>query len=321
MAALEPLISVIIPVYNVEKYLADCLTSVQNQTLRDFECLCVDSGSSDASVSILKDFAAKDSRFRVFAAEKMKSVGQARNKGIAEAKGRYIFFLDSDDFMATQTLEILMTFLEAHNADIVCCGFQKVPETAVFQKQDIIDLDNFKYRLTGVPLKDFIEKTLPIESMIWNKLYRADLVKNTHFMEGLRRGEDEAFTLEILNKSRRLMVLPLPFVNYRIRPSSLSKEAISAQYLEDYALVLPYLYKLLTDGKDERDRRQLRLFFAKKIYKRYITHVLDKTKKSERAALKTLAREKLRYLCDENILQIKDLPFLKRWRLLFFLKK
>ncbi len=316
-----PLISIIVPVYNVEKYLKDCLSSVQEQTLRDFECLCVDSGSDDSSVSILKEFAAKDPRFRVFSDEKMKSVGQARNKGIREAKGRYIFFLDSDDFMASQTLEILMTFLETHNADIVCCSFQKVPENAAFQKQNVIDLENFKYRLTSIPLKDFMEKTLPIESMVWNKLYRAPLVKSVNFMEGLRRGEDEAFTLEILNKTRRLMVLPLPFISYRIRPSSLSKEAISAQYLEDYALVLPYLYKLLTEGKDERDHRQIRAFFAKKIYKRYITHVLDKTKKGEREILKKLSREKLRQLRDENILQIKDLPFFKRLRLYFFLRK
>ena len=101
-----PLISIIIPVYNSEKYLAATLSSVQNQTLQDFEVICVNDGSTDNSLNILENFTKKDNRFKIFTQENAGG-SASRNKGLELSKGKYIAFLDNDDIYHPQYLEIL----------------------------------------------------------------------------------------------------------------------------------------------------------------------------------------------------------------------
>ena len=115
-----PKVSVIIPVYNVEKYLRQCLDSVVNQTLKDIEIICVDDGSTDNSLKILKEYASKDDRF-IIIEQKNKGAGAARNKGLEIANGEYLYFLDSDDFVDLSALEKLNTQIKKCDADICVC--------------------------------------------------------------------------------------------------------------------------------------------------------------------------------------------------------
>ena len=117
----NPKVSVIIPVYNTEKYLRECLDSVVNQTLKDIEIICVDDGSTDGSLEILQEYAAKDSRFSVFSQE---DSGQsvARNVAMKRAHGKYFFFLDSDDYLETVALERMAVLADAEELDVVVCG-------------------------------------------------------------------------------------------------------------------------------------------------------------------------------------------------------
>lgn len=114
-------ISVIIPVYNEESYLNQCLDSILAQTLQEIEILCIDDGSTDRSLEILRDYAAKDSRFRVFTQEN-RYAGTARNVGIKYAEGKYFSFLDADDFFSPVLLERLYQAAEQQGADIVICN-------------------------------------------------------------------------------------------------------------------------------------------------------------------------------------------------------
>lgn len=116
------LISVIIPVYNVEAYLAECLDSVCGQTLHDIEIICIDDRSADGSRDVLKAYAQKDSRIKVILKERNEGTLRARNDGLAQAKGEYVLFLDSDDYLKKETCQVLYQEAAARRADILQFG-------------------------------------------------------------------------------------------------------------------------------------------------------------------------------------------------------
>ena len=118
MSQNNPKVSVIIPVYNTEKYLRECLDSVVNQTLRDIEIICVDDGSTDNSLAILREYETKDSRIKVLTQENI-NAGAARNKGLSEATGEFLSFLDSDDFFEPDAIERMYECAKSRNAEIV----------------------------------------------------------------------------------------------------------------------------------------------------------------------------------------------------------
>ena len=117
------MVSVIIPIYNCEKYLNECISSVLGQTYKDFELILVDDGSTDNSLNICYEFAKKDSRIIVIHQENG-GVSSARNKGLKNAKGEFITFVDSDDYVENDWLKMLLTAILANNADVSICGIK-----------------------------------------------------------------------------------------------------------------------------------------------------------------------------------------------------
>ena len=122
-----PKLSIILPVYNVEKYLPDCLTSILNQTYDDFELIIIDDGSTDQSLSICKAYELKDTRIRVYS-QCNAGLSAARNKGIDCSQGTYLAFVDSDDTIDSEMYETMMSALEESEVDIVVCGHRVVSE-------------------------------------------------------------------------------------------------------------------------------------------------------------------------------------------------
>ena len=118
----EPKVSVIIPVYNVEEYLRECLDSVVNQTLKEIEIICVDDGSTDSSLEILKEYAQKDNRITVIGTLN-KNAGHARNIGISIARGKYLGFIDSDDYIEPTMYEELYAKSKKDDLSLVCCQY------------------------------------------------------------------------------------------------------------------------------------------------------------------------------------------------------
>ena len=171
-----PKISVIIPVYNAEKYLAQCLESVINQTLNDIEIICVDDGSTDGSISILEKYASNDSR--IFITYGMhQGAGKARNIGLYKAKGQYIFFMDADDYCDRSLLEKTVNRADSMNADIVVFGFFKVDnrtgKKTVSNGMNLGYLNNtYEFSYKDVPNK--------ICSLVnptpWNKVFKKDFL-------------------------------------------------------------------------------------------------------------------------------------------------
>lgn len=215
--------SIIIPVYNVEQYLRDCLDSVLNQTMPDWEAVCVNDGSTDGSAAILKEYAGKDERFRIIT-QSNKGLSAARNTGINAAQGDCILFLDSDDWLETDALQILAD--HSDGADMVCfSGRRFIEETGVFHPSDpLVE----KAYLTGMDY--YNENALQHRDFAFVcavlRLYkRSFLVENNlRFKEGIFH-EDNLFTPLACFYARQLKVINRCLYNYRVRPQSITTTA------------------------------------------------------------------------------------------------
>ncbi len=178
-----PLVSVIIPVYNAEKYLRECLDSVINQTLTEIEIICVDDGSTDSSLNILREYEAKDRRFRVLT-QKNQFAGVARNNGMAIAKGTFFAFLDADDYYTPDALGVLYSLAEQHSLDIIKASFFNLetgekPYDTQYSTNTRTN-SNIYYRILSFPenLKDLIF----VADVAWNGLYRASFIKHNNIV-------------------------------------------------------------------------------------------------------------------------------------------
>lgn len=204
----SPLITVIIPVYNTEKYLSECVESVLHQTFTDFECILVDDGSTDASPQICDAFASTDSRIHVFHSQN-KGVSAARNIGIDNAKGKYMTLLDSDDYFLPNALEILYKQSELNEADLYLANTIKLrngKQTLFLNDKDSLFSADEKIKVVG----------------IGGYLFKLDIIKhnNIRFIEGLAYSEDKVFLYEYDSAIRAVKYLAEPVYVYRIHESS-----------------------------------------------------------------------------------------------------
>ncbi|MBQ8684595.1 MAG: glycosyltransferase [Clostridia bacterium] len=218
------LVSIIIPVYNVEKYLPICIESVVNQTYRALELLLIDDGSTDNSGKICDEYAGKDSRIKVLHKENG-GVSLARNIGLDKASGEYIAFIDSDDIIEADMIERLIYEMD-DDTDIVECEFYEFYE---YDKKGRIN----KY--TNAYYGEICDKTQAligffdgtIKWSIWNKLYKAKLLKNIRFDTNLRVGEDALFVINCCDKANKIKEIPYCGYGYLQRVDSVTNETLN----------------------------------------------------------------------------------------------
>lgn len=195
------MISIIVPVYNVAKYLSRCLESVLAQTYTDWELLLVDDGSYDESGKICDEYAEKDTRIRVFHTPNG-GVSRARNRGLDEAKGEWIAFIDPDDWWNNRCLEVCYQAVVAEQLDMVEHGRISVYPHGkeVVERDYLIPVsDGTAYIATGLQ-----------NVTVWSSLIRRDLIESVHlrFQPGLRNGEDSLFSLSLLCYCHRVKHIP-----------------------------------------------------------------------------------------------------------------
>lgn len=213
-----PTVSVIIPVYNVERYLAQCLDSVLNQTLENIEVICVDDGSTDSSPAILEQYARQDGRVRLLY-QKNQYAGVDRNRGLAEAQGDHVIFLDSDDFFDKEMLEKTSQAARERNADIVIFGgmryddaAQKVTKKGDFLRRDLLPKES-AFSPADVPDTLFSLAT----PAPWCRLYsRRFLLETGLQFQTLPNSNDVYFTLSSMALAERITVVDADFVYYRM---------------------------------------------------------------------------------------------------------
>ena len=205
-------VSIIVPVYNVEKYLKKCLDSLINQTLKDIEIICINDGSTDKSLEILEAYKNRDSRIILLNQE---NSGQsvARNRGIEIAKGEYLGFVDPDDWIDLDFFEKLYYSATSNDADIAVGGIIRVTgikkkKFLNFEKETLTDNANLKFELCDVPEKSYVT----------NKIYKTQKLKeiNLKFEEG-RIFEDCIFTPQALFYLGKIVTVPNIYYYYLIR--------------------------------------------------------------------------------------------------------
>lgn len=216
MIRLDKLISIIIPVYNVEEYLERCVESVINQTYKNLDIILVDDGSSDRSVAICDEYAALDSRIRVV--HKVNGgVSSARNTGLDMARGEIISFLDSDDWVHSEYLERLLELMESRKADIAMCDFLRTSsknELAELGSENIIEYSNLE------ALEQFLDKHYVQMVVLWGKLYKRELFDELRFPLG-RVHEDEYLTYKLIFRAEKIAFTSLKMLCYWKRPDSI----------------------------------------------------------------------------------------------------
>ncbi len=216
----KPLISVIIPVYNVEKYLSDCLDSVLKQSYRNLEILLVDDGSTDRSGSICEEYTGKDKRIRVIHQENA-GVSMARNTGITACRGDYVGFVDSDDLIHERMFERLLDELEKNQADLSVCDLLRFKdESELLQKRE--DENAIIYSKEQYLKKFFKIGSQTIEYYPWNKLYKRSLLRDDQYPKGVRDGEDIFATLKAILRAEKIAAFDEKLYFYRENPNSVT---------------------------------------------------------------------------------------------------
>lgn len=210
-------VSVIIPVYNAEKYLEKCLDSVTRQTLSEMEIICVDDGSADSSLEILERYAASDPRILIKRQQNL-FAGAARNNGMDTAKGKYLVFWDSDDYFEKNALETLYKKCEKEQADICLCGaFTVDGETGKRAVDETFLKRRFLPKGSVFSIKTNPEYIFNMASNTpWQRMFRADFVK-AHGLrfQDLRHANDTYFVLCAMFYAERITYTEKPLVNYR----------------------------------------------------------------------------------------------------------
>ena len=268
---MTPTISIIVPVYNTEKYLSLCIESILSQSFGDFELLLVDDGSIDNSGKICDEYAERDSRIRVFHKENG-GVGSARNLGLEEAKGEYVVLVDADDIIAEKYLEHLM----AVDSDLVISGLQKFGASndmevpAEYISYDIIELPRHWNTPPKMNYLFCYACATRFRTSIINK-------NNIRFNESIFYSEDMCFKL--LYMSMANTVTELPYADYRYRIENVSRDEKFNMSAEELAIHHNYLMECLqklydrigqntlTFVTDNTNRRLLRKFYY------FLTHV------------------------------------------------
>ena len=209
-------VSVIVPVYNSEKYLDQCVQSLINQTLKEVEFIFVDDGSTDSSVQILEKYQSTDGRIKIIK-QQNQFAGVARNNGMKAAIGKYLMFLDSDDFFELNMLEKLFKTAEQNKTDIVVFGYNTYDKKIISRH----GFEEYANRLLS-PF-DFGNKIFQVLPCFpWNKLLLSSFVNDSKLQfQDIYSSNDEFFSRMVVVKAKRIFCLEKYFVNYRINPESL----------------------------------------------------------------------------------------------------
>ena len=242
------LLSIIIPIYNAEKYMSACIDSILDQTYRNFELILVNDGSKDDSGSICDNYHKKDDRVKVIHKENG-GCSSARNMGLSYAKGELIAFVDADDVLDPDMYEILINNLNDTNSDVSACTLIKeynpsTISTVIHKEIPVVE------EFTGNDM--YLSMTRgnhSIEGFVWNKVYKRDIVIDQQFRTDVAIVDDAVYSWEAFKKVHKVCYVYLPMYHYLIIPTSITRNSP----LEKYMKAL-YGYELmLSDSKNMND--------------------------------------------------------------------
>lgn len=312
-------ISIIIPMYAVEKYLKRCLDSVLNQTFADWQAICVDDGSPDRSGKIAQEYAARDKRF-VVVHQKNGGLSDARNTGMKYATGEYVMFLDSDDFIHPQTMEITYYMARRDNADIVAFTYDHIYRPCLMVRHFLglntnnvvpwgfgkkYNLKKIESRVTDDIFEYATESTHNVKNkrwavkhcQVWKNLYRRSLIADTPFIKGILF-EDFPWWGAVMLKNPRTTIINLPLYYYIPNFGGIVLSAKQLRMMQSLCTGISAVYTLYRDNATDYQMK----CFGENFLWHFIWRAFNKTKYLESKAEKSQARKILQELKSNGVL-------------------
>lgn len=279
-------ISVIVPVYNVEKYLKRCLESLSNQTFRDFEIIAVNDGATDSSLSILEDYAKDEKRLKIISQENQGLSG-ARNTGMKKAIGEYIYFLDSDDAIHPQCLEIAYNFLTKEKADLFCFNYEH--SDGGDYNTNLFDVEKIDYKLVDNPLFLGIKAT---NFNVTMKFFHKNLIKDIEFIPYIHF-EDYPFIYAVYSKQPKTILIDKKLYFYTINFASISRQTGKPKQIEDYIKGVMNVCDIYDKKEFRKEKEFMKKDFIPVILKHQIGRCRRASKENRKEMLALFANELL----------------------------
>lgn len=310
-----PLISVIIPIYNAEKYIKNCLYSVCNQSYMgkkydNLEIICINDGSTDNSFEILQYSAKTDHRIQLINQEN-KGLSEARNIGLDKATGEYIFFLDVDDYIHPQCFEILYNIMQKSNLDIAGCNY-KTTDSLCEKADEYIYCDDFKYNILENPVKQLLNRKIPIS--VWNKLYKTSAIKNIRFIKDIYF-EDIYFTTAILSQQSKIAKTELELYFYYQSPQSITRSSFNNKKIDSYVTTIK---KIADEFKSQTNFYEL---LQKKLFSSILRQLIKSINKEKNKTLKQYLKVELKKLYIQKIINYYGLSVMYKLKLFLLLNR
>lgn len=258
----NPKISIIVPVYNAEKYIDRCIESIINQSFDSIEIIAINDGSTDESLNILKKYEKNDRRIKVIA-QTNSGVSSCRNKGIEQAKGEYIAFVDSDDWIDINMIEIMYKKAISNNSDIIMCSYMRefkdkskekkinLPQEVIYENENI---KNELHRKLFGPTDEELNNPEGLDALgtVWGKLYKSSLIKENKIefvdLKIIGSNEDSLFNINLFKYTKRITFINQPLYHYwRDNTESLTSK-YNPHLMDQWNVLYQYMYKFIDDN-------------------------------------------------------------------------
>lgn len=313
------LISIIVPIYNAEKYLGECVDSILGQTYENFELILVDDGSSDNSGKICDEYAAKHERIKVIHKENG-GVSSARNTGLDNAKGEYITFVDSDDTIDKQYLELMYKRIIETDSDMCFCHFDRFDENEFVEYIEeipedlIVDFNDLKF-------KKFINSFFELNGKLigtasWRILYSLETAKKVSFNEKLKIGEDLIYVLNCILSSKSVCSIPSVLYHFRQNLSSATRS-----YKNNYKENSIVFYNEVMSLKYSFSKELMNVYFSHMCYSMLLNEIKFKGKNRRKNIKEIKKTELYRYFKITNILKTESVNVSFKSALVWFVVK
>ena len=293
-------LSIVVAVYNLEKYLPRCLDALVNQTLEEIEILCVDDGSTDSAPKIVDDYAEKyPDKVKAFHKE---NGGEftSRNYGLERAIGEYVTFVDTDDFVEKDWAEKLYTAAKENDADLAVCAFERIDLDT--NKVTSTDMTNFGRCTKEINYND--DFVVFINPAPWNKAYRRELIKDLRFLP-FRGFNDTMLLMEFLTKVKKITFVPDVLYHYYLRSDS----QIHSVNEQDVNNLLKYLLEVKKFYKDSGKYEDMKYILDMMAFLHLGVSVMYRASYDEKINIKQMTKDSIKYL-NENFPTWRKNPFL-----------
>ncbi len=308
-------VSVIIPVYNVEKYLSRCLDSLLAQTFTDFEVICVNDGSTDGSGQVLQTYAEKDARIKIITQEN-RGVSAARNVGLRAVDAPYVCFVDADDYAHPEMLSCLIEVMEKVKADIANCLIVKTSAEEVVAFQPL-RADKIKTRVFADPLEAFM-KNRRIQTGSYARLYKKEILSGIRF-EPNTRYEDIPFAVQVMNKAKSLVLVYAPLYVYYQHSESFIHQPFSEEKAADYFKVMRLVWAYCQQNCPQR-AADVRRYILNSRFKMLTNQAVRRQKdKAVQRRIFALVQQTVKEMYQEKMLSYEGLKLKHKIRLFLLL--